>query len=308
MVFTQALVNGLVQGSIFALFAAGFTIIFGVMDIPNMGHAALFAGGAYIFYQVVEVVGLPWYVGLLAAILIIAIVAAVIEQQLIAPLYDRDETDYIFGVILVTVGIGWILERAYAQTWGHSPLYLGLGGLQDLSVDFADMRINYLQIVVFVVAILSFAFLYVLTYKTMAGRSLRAIVQDRELAQIRGVNVDRIFLMAFMLGSGMAAFAGILNAAMFTLTPVMGFELLIKAFIIVILGGVGRIWGAAIAGYALGIYEAFAVLYLTSYYIFASEFALLIVFFLAKGLLVPEGSDSLSKVFKNRVSDIVGGI
>lgn len=308
MVFTQALVNGLVQGSIFALFAAGFTIIFGVMDIPNMGHAALFAGGAYIFYQVVEVVGLPWYVGLLAAILIIAIVAAVIEQQLIAPLYDRDETDYIFGVILVTVGIGWILERAYAQTWGHSPLYVGLGGLQDLSVDFADMRINYLQIVVFVVAILSFAFLYVLTYKTMAGRSLRAIVQDRELAQIRGVNVDRIFLMAFMLGSGMAAFAGILNAAMFTLTPVMGFELLIKAFIIVILGGVGRIWGAAIAGYALGIYEAFAVLYLTSYYIFASEFALLIVFFLAKGLLVPEGSDSLSKVFKNRVSDIVGGI
>lgn len=308
MVFTQALVNGLVQGSIFALFAAGFTIIFGVMDIPNMGHAALFAGGAYIFYQVVEVVGLPWYVGLLAAILIIAIVAAVIEQQLIAPLYDRDETDYIFGVILVTVGIGWILERAYAQTWGHSPLYLGLGGLQDLSVDFADMRINYLQIVVFVVAILSFAFLYVLTYKTMAGRSLRAIVQDRELAHIRGVNVDRIFLMAFMLGSGMAAFAGILNAAMFTLTPVMGFELLIKAFIIVILGGIGRIWGAAIAGYALGIYEAFAVLYLTSYYIFASEFALLIVFFLAKGLLVPEGSDSLSKVFKNRVSDIVGGI
>lgn len=308
MVFTQALVNGLVQGSIFALFAAGFTIIFGVMDIPNMGHAALFAGGAYIFYQVVEVVGLPWYVGLLAAILLIAIFAAVIEQQLIAPLYDRDETDYIFGVILVTVGIGWILERAYAQTWGHAPLYLGLGGLQDLSINFADMRINYLQIVVFVVAILSFAFLYVLTYKTMAGRSLRAIVQDRELAHIRGVNVDRIFLMAFMLGSGMAAFAGILNAAMFTLTPVMGFELLIKAFIIVILGGIGRIWGAAIAGYALGIYEAFAVLYLTSYYIFASEFALLIVFFLAKGLLVPEGSDSLSKVFKNRVSDLVGGI
>jgi len=308
MVFTQALVNGLVQGSIFALFAAGFTIIFGVMDIPNMGHAALFAGGAYIFYHTVEVVGLPWYAGLLAAILLISIFAAVIEQQLISPLYDRDETDYIFGVILVTVGIGWILERAYAQTWGHSPLYLGIGGLQDLSINFAAVRINYLQIVVFIVSILSFAFLYVLTYKTMVGRSLRAIVQDRELAHIRGVNVDRIFLMAFMLGSGMAAFAGILNAAMFTLTPVMGFELLIKAFIIVILGGIGRIWGAAIAGYALGIYEAFAVLYLTSYYIFASEFALLIVFFLAKGLLVPEGSDSLSRIFKNRVSDLIGGM
>lgn len=308
MVLTQSLINGLVQGSIYALFAAGFTIIFGVMDIPNMGHAALFAGGAYVFYHVTEVVGLPWYLGIVVAIAVLSILAAIIEQGLLSPLYGRDETDYIFGVILVTLGIAFILERAFGLVWGNAPLYLGIGALQDYPIDVGTGRINYLQVVVFVVAILNFAFLYYLTNYTTTGRSLRAIVQDRELAYMRGINVNRVFLKAFVLGTAMAAFAGVLNAAMFTLTPSMGFELLIKSFIIVILGGIGRIWGAAIAGYALGLYEAFAVLSLTSYYIFASEFALLILFFLAKGLLVPEGSGSLSDVVRERVNDFTGGV
>lgn len=305
MVLLESLVNGLVQGSIFAVFAASFTIIFGVMDIPNMAHAALFAGGAYVFYQLVNLTGMPWPVGILGAIIVIALLGSVIEKVLLAPLYDRKESEYVFGVILVTLGLAFILERAYAQIWGHAPKYISIAGLQDRAITFAGTTTNYLEVVVFVFAIANFAFLYWLINYTEIGLGLRAIVQDRELAIVRGIDVDRVFMVSFTLASGMAAVAGVLNATMYSLEPSMGFSLLIKAFIIVILGGIGRVLGAMVAGYALGIYEAFAVLYLSSYYIYASEFAVLIAFFLLKAVVLSEGEESLVKGIRSRFETLV---
>ncbi|MFC7157060.1 branched-chain amino acid ABC transporter permease [Halomarina halobia] len=306
MVLVESLVNGLIQGSIYAVFAASFTIIFGVMDIPNMGHAALFAGGAYVYFQVVQLSGLPLAVGILAAILAVALLGAIIERALLAPLYDRDESGYIFGVILVTLGVAQILERAFAQTWGHEPHYLAFGGLHNTPIAFLDTSVTVLELIVFLFALANFAFLYWLINSTTLGLSLRAIVQDRELARMKGVNVRRAFLSAFVLGSAMAAVAGVLNAAMFSLTPTMGFDLLIKAFIIVILGGIGRVFGAMLAGYALGLYEAFAVLTLSSYYIFASEFAVLILFFLVKAVVLRTGTESLTGALRQRVARVRG--
>jgi len=308
MVLLESLINGLIQGSIFAVFAASFTIIFGVMDIPNMGHAALFAGGAYVFYQLVNLTNLPWFVGLVGAILVIAVVGAIVEKTLLAPLYDRKESEYVFGVILVTIGLARILERGYAQIWGHAPKYIELGTLQNNRVDIAGTGISHLELVVIAFALANFAFLYWLINYTEIGLSLRAIVQNRKLAIMRGINVDRVFLIAFTLGSGMIAAAGVLNAAMFTLEPTLGFDLLIKAFIIVILGGIGRVMGAMVAGYALGIYEALAVLYLSSYYIYASEFAVLIAFFLLKAIILNEGEDSLVKGLRKRAQSLRQGV
>ena len=309
MVLIETFVNGLIIGSIFALFAASFTIIFGVMDIPNMAHAALFAGGAYIYLQVVELTGFPWYVGIIVAVLAITAIGGMIERTLFQPLYERSETEYIFGIILVTLGLHEIFERGFADIWTHQSHYLGLAELQDSSVTAGAISVNYLEIIVLAATIGSFVFLYWLVNYTRIGLSLRAIVQDRELAKMKGINVSRSFFLAFMLGSGMAALAGILNASMFTLTPEMGFDLLIKAFIIVILGGIGRIFGAMIAGYAFGMYEAFAILYLSSYWIFASQFAVLILFFLVKGYLVQGGEDSLMKAAKRKIgrSSRLGG-
>lgn len=304
MVLIESLINGLIQGSIYAVFAASFTIIFGVMDIPNMAHAALFAGGAYVFFQLSNLMGLPWPVGVLGAIVVIAILGAVIERGLLMPLYGRSETEYVFGVILVTLGLYRILEELFAHIWGYEPHSVSIASLQDDSLRFLGTPVTHLEVVVVVFALANFVFLYWLINFTEIGLGLRAIVQDRELAHIRGVNVSRVFLVAFMLGSAMAAVAGILNAAMFSLTPTLGFSLLIKAFIIVILGGIGRILGAAIAGYALGIYEAFAVLYLSSYYIYASEFAVLILFFLVKAMVLREGEKSLFEVVHDRLKPL----
>lgn len=308
MVLLESLINGLIQGSIFAVFAASFTIIFGVMDIPNMGHAALFAGGAYVFYQLVNITGLPWVVGFVGAVIIIAVLGAVVEKVLLSPLYDRKESEYVFGVILVTIGLARILERAYAQIWGHSPKYIAVGGLEDESILIANTTISHLELVVIVFALANFVFLYWLINYTEIGLSLQAIVQNRELAIMRGINVDRVFLIAFTLGAGMIAAAGVLNAAMFTLEPALGFSLLIKAFIIVILGGIGRVMGAMVAGYALGLYEAFAVLYLSSYYIYASEFAVLIAFFLLKAVILQEGEDSLITGLRKRAGSLWQGV
>lgn len=308
MVLLESLINGLIQGSIFAVFAASFTIIFGVMDIPNMSHAALFAGGAYVFYQLVNLTGLPWFAGLVGAIVLIAIFGAVVEKVLLSPLYDRKESEYVFGVILVTLGLARILERGYAQVWGHSPKYISLGGIQENTVQVAGTSVSHLELVVIGFAVANFVFLYWLINHTELGLSLQAIVQDRELAIMRGIDVDRVFLIAFTLGSAMIAAAGVLNAAMFTLQPTLGFSLLIKAFIIVILGGIGRVMGAMVAGYALGIYEAFAVLYLSSYYIYASEFAVLIAFFLLKAIILSEGEDSLITGLRKRIDSIRRGV
>ncbi|MCD2203383.1 branched-chain amino acid ABC transporter permease [Halobacterium sp. KA-6] len=308
MVLIESLINGLIQGSIFAVFAASFTIIFGVMDIPNMGHAALFAGGAYAFYQLVNLTGLPWVVGLIGAVLIIALLGAAIEKAIISPLYDRKESEYVFGVILVTIGLSRILERGYAQIWGHSPKYIELGQLQEGSIQVVDTSVSHLELVVIAFAIANFVFLYWLINYTEIGLSLQAIVQDRELAIMRGINVNRVFLVAFTLGAAMISAAGILNAAMFTLEPTLGFSLLIKAFIIVILGGIGRVMGAMVAGYALGLYETFAVLYLSSYYIYASEFAVLIAFFLLKAIILNEGEESLITGLRKRAKSLRQGV
>ena len=308
MVLLESLINGLIQGSIFAVFAASFTIIFGVMDIPNMGHAALFAGGAYVFYQLVNLTGLPWIVGLIGAVLAIAVLGAVVEKTLLSRLYGRKESEYVFGVILVTIGLARILERGYAQIWGHAPKYIELGELQEGSVQVSGTSVSHLELVVIAFAVANFAFLYWLINYTDTGLSLQAIVQNRELAIMRGINVDRVFLIAFTLGAAMIAAVGILNAAMFTLEQTVGFSLLIKAFIIVILGGIGRVMGAMVAGYALGLYEAFEVLYLSSYYIYASEFAVLIAFFLLKASILSEGEESLIAGLRERATSLRQGV
>ncbi|MFB6142200.1 MAG: branched-chain amino acid ABC transporter permease [Halorientalis sp.] len=305
MAITDAIVNGMIQGSVYALFAASFTIIFGVMDIPNMAHAALFAGGGYVYYHLADVMELPWFVGIVGGTIAIVVLGAVIEKSLLKPLYGRSESEYIFGVILITLGVARILEEAYGSIWSRAPLSITISELQGAgrTVEVFNIPVTYLNVVVVAVAVANFVFLYWLINYTSIGRSIRAVVQDRELAYMKGIDVDRLFLFAFMLGSGMIAVAGILNAALYTLEPSMGFSLLIKAFIIVILGGFGNILGAAVAGFGLGLYEAVAVQQLSSYYIFASEFFLLIVFFLVKALVSTERSSPVITQLRARVAN-----
>lgn len=307
MVLVEGIINGLIAGSILAMFAASFTLVFGVMDIPNMAHAALFAGGAYVFFHIQNQMGLPWILALVAAIVTIGVLSAVIEQYLLSPLYDRDEREYVFGVILVTLGVSFILERLYANVFGSRPFYLELGAVEEAQIAIGGTSVVYLDLLVVATAIGSFAFLHWLNNHTMVGYGLRAIVQDRELANIKGVNVDRLFLIAFVLGAVMVTLAGILYGAKFAVTPAMGFDLLVKAFIIVIIAGLGNVIRAGIAAYALGLYEAFATLQFSSYWIFASEFMVLIAFFLIKAAVLSEGSESVLDHVRTIFAERVGG-
>lgn len=300
MVLVESLINGLILGSIFAMFAASFTLIFGVMDIPNMSHAALFAGGAYVFFVLFGQMGIPWPIALFVSIIVIGLLSAAIEHVLLTRLYQRDEQEYIFGVILVTLGLATILERFYSDFFGAQPFYLDFPFLENNGFGLFGKNVAYLDVTIVVVALTSFVFLYWLNNYTITGYGLRAIVQDRELAHMKGIDVNRLFLIAFTLGGMMITVAGILYGGKFAITPAMGFELLIKAFIIVILGGIGNVLGAGLAGFALGTYEAYATVFLSSYYIFASEFAILILFFLAKAIILSEGQDSLLEATREK--------
>jgi len=296
MSIAQNVINGLIQGSLYALFAASFTIIFGVMDIPNMAHGAMFAVGAYVFYQVYEILALPWFVALACSIVVVGALGAAIERGFLDRLYGRDDSEYVFGVILVTFGLGLIIERFIGQFWGYDNLVIEMPLLQDHAFLVAGVSVTLAQIVIILFGVGSFAFLYWFSNHTLMGHSLRAIVQDRELAYMKGIDVERVFLYTFVLGSAMISIAGVLYGTMFTLSPDMGFNLLIKSFIIVILGGIGSIFGAGIAGFGLGMYEAFAIAYLDSYYIFASEFLLLIAYVLLKSIVTDAETPILTKL------------
>ena len=288
MAIAETIVNGLIQGSLYALFAASFTIIFGVMDIPNMTHGVMFATGAYIFYYVFEVMGLPWYIGVVGGIVSVAVMGVVIERVFLDQLYEREESEYVFGVILVTFGLALIGEQFIGQFFGHDNYLIEIPVLLNTSYDVFGATVNLAQLAIVVYGAVCFLFLYWFTNHTLMGHSLRAIEQDRELAYMKGVNVEWVYLFTFVLGAVMISIAGILYGTLFSLSPGMGFNLLIKSFIIVILGGIGRIYGAAVAGYGLGLYEAFAISFIDSYFIFASEFLALIIFVLIKALLTKD--------------------
>jgi branched-subunit amino acid ABC-type transport system permease component len=284
---SEILVNGIILGSFYALFAASLTLIFGVMDIPNLAHGALFAMGGYLFVQIYQIMGFHLIIAIFGTIILVSIISVAIEVTLFRPLYKRDESDYIFGIILVTFGLAQIFERLFAQIWGHESLSVRISVLENRAVIFGN-SVTYSKLLVLGTVIALFLFLYLLIFQTEFGLKIRAIVEDRRLAYNRGIDIKKVYSYTFALGASMVAIAGILNSLMFNVYPGVGFELLIKSFVIVILAGLGRVISAGVAGFGLGVYESYAINFLSGTDILMSEFGLLILYFIVKSILESE--------------------
>ena len=268
----QHLVNGLVLGGTYALLGIGLTLIFGLMNVVNFAHGEFYTLGAYAAFAALGWAGVDFFTALLAAIAAGAALGWVCEVVLLRPL--RNES--IDTTMLVMIGVWIAMQNAELLAWGGvaksiphpfptAPLVLG------------PVAIAPLRLFVLVLAAGLILASWLLIQKTTLGRAMRATFQDRDTAALMGVGIARIHAATFAFGSGLAAAAGALLGPVFLVYPSMGDLASLKAFSVVILGGLGNFVGAALGGLVLGVAEEMGAGYVSSGYRDAIGFVMIVV-------------------------------
>nr|WP_314625844.1 branched-chain amino acid ABC transporter permease [uncultured Noviherbaspirillum sp.] len=259
--FLQHLVNGLVLGATYALLGIGLTLIFGIMRVVNFAHGELYALGAYMAFAVVTILKLNFFYALIIAGAVGFSFGAVVEYVLLR----RRNLASIDEVMLIMIGAMIIMQNTELLIWGGVAKVVPSPFSQDPLV-FGEVSVSPIRLFVLVTAVLLLLVFYFMIERSRLGMAMRATFQDRDAARIVGVNVSRIYTLTFALGSGMAAIAGALLSPIFVVSPTMGDLSSLKAFAIVILGGLGNLGGAAIGGFALALIEEFGAGYVSTAY------------------------------------------
>ena len=281
----QQLANGLVLGSIYALSALGFTLIFGAARVVNFAYGELLMLGAFVSLTVMTWSGLPFFAALPLAMAVVAALSVVMYWLTMRPLMRGAYTSLQgeLQVILVTLGLLYILREIAVHTWGTAPrqMDMGITGVQMIGdVVMTSQRL----VVIAIMAVLVFV-LYWLLYMTRIGKALRAIAQNREGALAIGLNTDRIIAFVFAVSGAMACAAGSLLGTLYAVEPSMGGVPLLKSFVIVIFGGLGSVPGAIVGGLAIGLVENLTGAYIS--FAFKDVFTFLLL--IAVLLLRPTG-------------------
>jgi len=273
----QHLVNGLVLGGTYALLGIGLTLIFGLMNVVNFAHGEFYTLGAYATFAALTLADLNFFAALGLAIVCGLVVGAVTEFVLVRPL-RRESID---TVMLVMIGVWIAMQNSELLVWGgvaksiphpFSTTPLTLGG-----VSLAPLRLFVL-----VAALGLIVGAHVLIHRTRLGRAMRATFQDADTAALMGVRIRRIYTATFAIGSGLAAAAGALLGPVFIAYPSMGDLASLKAFSVVILGGLGNIAGATVGGLVLGVAEELGAGYVSSGYRDAVGFVIIIAVLLLR--------------------------
>jgi branched-chain amino acid transport system permease protein len=273
----QHLVNALMLGGTYALLGIGLTLIFGIMRVVNFTHGELYAFGGYMMFFFTSALGVNFYLALLAALALGVVLGAIIELVLLRPMRGAD----IDTTMLVMIGCWIVLQNLEMMTWGGVAKSV-VSPLSTEPLVMGPVSVAWLRVFVFGAAALLIVGTYVLIHRTKLGKAMRATFQDRDTAALMGVNVGAINTTTFALGSGLAAAAGALLGAVFVITPTMGDLAALKAFAIVILGGLGSITGATIGGFILAAVEELGAGYISSGYRDAMGFLLIIAVLLFK--------------------------
>lgn len=269
----QSLVNGLILGLLYLLMAIGFTLVFGIMRVVNFAHGEFYMLGAFAAYFAFVGLDLPYVAAVAVAFGGALVVGAIIERVVFRP-FRGDE---LSGMI-ASIGLALILQNLALIAFGPDPH--AMPSLVSGAFRFAGMILPKSRVVVILASAAILIVFYVFMMHSKTGRALRALVQDREIAAAYGVRVEWMYPLGLAVGAALAAVAGALMAPLFGVSPFIGATPLLKAFIVVILGGLGSIPGAALASLLLGLIESF-----TSSFISASA-AEIVVFAIVIGVLL----------------------
>jgi branched-chain amino acid transport system permease protein len=250
-VFLQQVVNGVTIGVVYALIAVGLTLVFGILGVINFAHGEFYMLGAFLTYSLTIGLGLDYFVAL--ALTIVGSTAAgwLAERLTVRPLKGR----HMFTVVLSTLGLSIFLQNGALLVWGPDPreIELAWGGRP---VVLGGVVITFLRLAVLAVGA---ALIIALTWfirRTRWGMAMRAVAGNRDAAALMGIPVDRVYAITFAVGTGIAGVAGGLLGAMFTIEPTMGEWAVVKAFCVVVMGGMGNLPGAVLGGIILGVAES----------------------------------------------------
>ena len=270
MLISQATINGLIVGLLYLLMAVGFTLVFGVMRMVNFAHGEFYMLGAMAAYYLTTFLKLPFLAAVGVSFFGAIVFGGLVEWLILQP-FRRDELN---GMI-VTIGLAMILQNGALILAGPDPL--SMPAVAEGTLALGGVVIPNSRIYVVVFALIVLALLYGFLRFSRPGRALRAVVEDFEIASIQGIRARVYYPLGFGLGVGLASIAGALMAPLFSVSPFVGSTPLLKAFIVVVLGGLGSIPGAIAGGFFLGILEAVAGGKISSGYRDAITFALLIL-------------------------------
>jgi branched-chain amino acid transport system permease protein len=275
----QLLVFGLVWGGLYALIATGLNLIFGVMKILNIAHGELLMLGAYVTFWLFSLWGVSPLLSIPVAALAMGLLGVVIQKLLIDPITARSRTPEGFenATLIVFFGVLLILQNVAMLLWSAD--YRSVSYLTE-PVSLGGVSVAANRLVALAVALVVTALMYLLLQFTLTGKAIRAVSQDRDTAKLMGVNVKRISLIGFGLGAAIAGVAGALASTIYVITPTIGLLFTIKAFTIMVVGGLGNQFGILLAGLALGILESFASFTIGAEFKDATGYVLLIGFIL----------------------------
>ena len=286
----NVLVFGILLGGIYGLVSIGLNLIFGVVRIVNFAQGELVMFGMYGSYYAYSQFGINPYLSVLAVAPLVGLLGIAIQRLVIHPLRDEPNMQIFatFGLLIMFQNIMLAVSRGEAFSIG------GQVGAQVLTV--GDLKISVVRLVTFVAVTLITIGLHLFLSRTMAGKSIRAVTQDKRAARAMGINVERTFLITFGLGAALAGMAGAMLTPIYSITPAVGGNFILAAFAVVVLGGLGSVWGAYIGGLIVGVVEAFAGYYIDPALKNAIWFIIFLVVLIVRpaGLFGQVGAEELS--------------
>ena len=275
-ILIQQLFNGLTIGSVYSLVALGLTLVYGILHIPNFAHGALYMMGGYVTLSMMTYSGLNYWIAMFVSIMVVGLLGVLMERFVFRllreapPLHDK----------IAAIGILLFLE-AFAQfVWGAD--FQTMNSPYGQVVNIMGLTFTLQRLLIIIAAIVVMIVLYLFLKKTYTGSTIIATSQSREGASLVGININKVAMLTFMISGGLAAIASSLASPINLVFPGMGHLVILKAFVIIILGGMGSVPGAIVGGYILGFSESLGATYISNDYKDIIAFFLLVVILTVK--------------------------
>lgn len=277
----QQLLNGIFTGSIYALFAIGYTLVFGVLDRLNLAHSAVFAAAAFVGIELVDKAGLSIWLTIPAVLVLGAILGLIIERVAFRPL--RHRPDAHFAGLISSIALGGMFIALLQSRYGPDTKRFPPDAFPATTVNIGDATATVLQLVIVAVSVVLMVGLAMVVAWSRLGRGMRAVAENPHAARVLGINVDRVTATTFAVSSALGAVAGVLFALNVNSAELgMGTNIELKGLAVIIVGGMGSLPGSAIGGLLLGLAEVFAIQYVGSSWKDAIAFGLLFIILLVR--------------------------
>ena len=278
--FLSYLINGISLGSVYAIIALGYTMVYGIAKMLNFAHGDIIMVGGFTAFTVVSTIGGSPIVGILAAVAVCTVLGVAVERVAYRPLRDASP----LAVLITAIGVSYLLQNVALLIFGsNARQFTSVVNLPPLKLAGGELSISSVTIVTILACIVIMAGLMLFINKTKIGQAMLAVSEDRGAATLMGINVNRTIAVTFAIGSALAAIAGVLLCSAYpSLTPYTGSMPGIKAFVAAVFGGIGSIPGALIGGVLLGVIENLTKAYISSQLSDAIVFSVLIIVLLVR--------------------------